>query len=164
MTMFGRDQRKVHPRSVQTSKVSQARTLKILSSIPRDKPDLIHNLQDDWKAVERLATDCVKYALQTQLRAYGHQAITEDVSLLLQKPGEYPAVAHHSYIKRATTETEQVLCRASDIRRLLANIEFSDEVMRAIMRKAAEQVERTPDEPKLVVREVDDDLAVTFAT
>jgi hypothetical protein len=161
--MYGRDQKKVHPRSGSGAKVSPARTLHILSRIPRDKPELIKDLQDDWRAVEHLATSVIKFALQTQLRAYGHHAITEDMPLLLQNPDDYPTLAHQSYIKRIVTESEHVLCAASDIRLLLNHIEFSDDDMRMIMRNAASQVERTPDEPKLVVKTIDGDMVVTFA-
>jgi hypothetical protein len=163
--MTGRDHRQVHPPTGPKKAVpSPAQHLRILSSIPRDKPEVITGLQKDWNAVEALVTECIRLALQTQLRAYGHQAIVEDIALQLEKPTEFPNTAHQSYIKRITMEHGQVLCAASDIRRLLTNVEFGDEYLRKLMQKAAQGVERTPDEPNLIVKDTPGDIVVTFAT
>lgn len=164
--MFERDPI-VYSQSGQKTKPSPARTVQLLSSLPRDKPELITSIQKDMDAIIQDAIACVKFAIRVQLRGYGHAAITEDLPLLQQNPDEYPEIAHQSYIKRITTEVAQahvqILCAASRVRNVFTNIEFSDDDMRKIMHNAAAQVERTPDEPKLVVKTIDGDIVVTFA-
>lgn len=142
--------------------ISAARVQAILSSIPRDKVDLIGNLGNDWKDIEQGIIAAVRINLEVSLRIHGHRAITEDLPLLLQSPGEYPVIAHQSYIKKVTTDKLLILS-ASQIRQLFDGIEISDEDMQAIMRSAAAQVKRTPDEPKLTVVATDGNIIVTFA-
>lgn len=145
-----------------TSRISAAKTQAILSRIPRDKTDLIGNLGKDWKDIEQGLVGAVKVALEVSLRIHGHRVITEDLPLLLQHPDEYSDIAHQSYIKKVTADNLQVLS-AKQIRQLFSGIEISDEDMRSIMRSAAAQVARTPDEPKLTVVSADGEIVITFA-
>lgn len=153
----------MHGRNDRLTKLSEARTRAILAQLPRDKVSLITGLSKDWRDIEDGVFAAVTEALRVSVRIYGHGAITEDLPILLQHPDQYTDIAHQSYIRRAISDAPPFL-RASQVRQLFPGIEFTDEDMRSMLRHAATQVKRTPDEPKLVVVSLDGDLVVTFAT
>lgn len=168
--MYGRTQTRVY-RKGNGTKVSAARTLKILTQVPTNEPELIVNIRNDWSDVEQGVVRTISCALAVSVRAYGHSAITENMSRLLSQPDEYEGIAHQSYIEDVTKDDLRIL-DADQVRQLFPQIEINDDDMRSVMRRAADLVERTPDEPRLVVilvranaeAQTPSDVYVTFAT
>ena len=168
--MYGRNQVKVN-KAGNGSKISAAQTLRILAQVPRNEPALIVGIRNDWTDIEQGLVRTIAFALAVSIRAHGHYAITENLPQLLDQPSDFSNIAHQSYINGVTKEDLRIL-DARQVRQLFPQIDISDDELRTIMRKAAELVERTPDEPRLVVvppLHVDDDtrspvdMYVTFA-
>lgn len=167
--MYGRNQIGVY-RTGNGSKVSAARTLKILTQVPTNQPELIVSIRNDWSDIEQGIVRTIALALAVSVRAHGHQAITENLPDLLKQPNNFTDIAHESYIENVTKKDLRIL-DANQVRLLFPHIEMSDGELRAIMRKAVELVERTPDEPRLIVApsradsedQAPSDIYVTFA-